>query len=168
MNITLIGMTGVGKSFIGQALAEVLNFDFIDVDERIERRFNLGLQEVVDHFGEERFLRIEEQAILDLGSMERCVISPGGSVAYLPRAMEFLRKSSRVIFLDAPFESIRKRIHNESTRGIIGLKNRKLKDLYEERRPLYQEYAEVTIVLPADLDKDTVVKEIVEAVKGQN
>ncbi len=64
--------------------------------------------------------------------------------------------------MDASFESIEKRIPNESTRGIIGLKSRTLRDLYEERRPLYQKYAELTIVLPDDLDEDAVVREILQ------
>ena len=162
MNITLIGMAGVGKSFIGQEMARRLSFEFIDVDERIENRFHLKLQEIVNHFGEQRFLHIEEQAVLGLGSIDCCVVSPGGSVVYSERAMDFLRKNSRVIFLDASFESIQNRIPNESTRGIIGLKHRELKDLYQERRPLYQKQAELTIVLPDELDKDTVVNEILQ------
>jgi shikimate kinase len=162
MNITLIGMAGVGKSSIGQEMARRLSFEFIDVDERIENRFHLTLQEIVDQLGEQRFLHVEEQAVLGLGSIGCCVVSPGGSVVYSDRAMDFLKANSRVIFLDASFESIQKRIHNESTRGIIGLKRRELKDLYRERRPLYQKHAELTIVLPDDLDMDAVVKEILQ------
>jgi shikimate kinase len=162
MNFTLIGMAGVGKSFIGQEMARRLNFEFIDVDERIENRFHLKLQEIVDQLGEQRFLRIEEQAVLGLEPIDCCVVSPGGSVIYSEKAMDFLRKNSRVIFLDASFESIQNRIPNESTRGIIGLKHRELKDLYQERRPLYQKQAELTIVLPDELDKDTVVNEILQ------
>ena len=162
MNITLIGMAGVGKSFIGQELARVLHYGFIDIDEMIEKKFDRTLQEIVDHFGEQRFLKIEEQAILDLGDIDHCVISPGGSAVYSVKAMEFLRKNSIVLFLDASFESIKNRVHNESTRGIIGLKKRKLKDLYMERRPLYQKYSEITIGLPDGLEKDTVIKEILK------
>jgi len=164
MNITLIGMAGAGKSFIGQELAKILNYGFIDMDELIERKFNLKLQEMVDHFGEQRFLRIEEQAVLDLGYFDRCVISPGGSIIYSVKAMEYLKKNSMVIFLDVSFKSITQRIHNESTRGIIGLKNRKLKELYQERRPLYQKYAEITIIQPDDMDQDAVINKILQKV----
>ncbi|HSB04633.1 MAG TPA: shikimate kinase [Thermodesulfobacteriota bacterium] len=162
MNITLIGMAGVGKSFIGQELATILHYAFIDIDELIEKQFNQTLQEIVDRFGEQRFLKIEEQAILGLGEIDRCVISPGGSAIYSVKAMEFLRKNSIVLFLDASFESIKNRVHNESTRGIIGLKKRKLRDLYRERKPLYQKYAGMTIKLPDALNRDVVVKEILQ------
>ena len=167
MNITLIGMTGAGKTSMGQELAKRLDFRFIDVDELIEKKFNLILQEIVDLYGDQSFIEIEEQAVLDLDPMDRSVISPGGSVIYSAKAMEFLSQNSTVIFLDASFESIRKRIHNQSSRGIIGLKGRKLLDLFEERRPLYQKYAERTIVLRDDLDRDAVVKEILQKLPNE-
>ena len=162
MNITLIGMAGVGKSSIGQEMARRLGFEFIDIDERIENRYHSKLQEIVNQLGEQRFLHVEEEAVLGLGPIERCVVSPGGSVVYSERAIEFLKANSRVIFLDASFESIQKRIPNETTRGIIGLKHRELRELYHERRPLYQKHAELTIALPDDLDRDTIVKEILQ------
>ena len=166
MNITLIGMAGVGKSTIGQELAKALTFKFTDIDERIETKFKQTLQQIVDRFGEEQFIRIEEEAILDLGDCDRLVISPGGSVVYLEKAMDYLQKRSLILFLDASFESIRKRISNESTRGIIGLKNRKLVDLFRERRPLYQKYAAHTIRLPDEPDKDAIVREILQKIPG--
>ena len=162
MNVTLIGMTGVGKTSMGQELAKRLDFRFIDVDDLIEKKLNLILQEIVDLQGDQSFIEIEEQAVLSLDPMDRSVISPGGSVIYSAKAMEFLGQHSIVIFLDASFESIQKRIHNQSSRGIIGLKGRKLLDLFEERRPLYQKYAERTMVLCDDLDRDAVVKEILQ------
>jgi shikimate kinase len=162
MNVTLIGMTGVGKTSMGQELAKRLDFRFIDVDALIENKFNLILQEIVDLYGDQSFIEIEERAVLGLDPLDRSVISPGGSVVYSEKAMEFLSQKSIVIFLDASFENIRKRIHNQSSRGIIGLKGRKLLDLFEERRPLYQKYAERTIVLRDDLDREAVVKEILQ------
>jgi shikimate kinase len=164
MNVTLIGMTGVGKTSIGQELAKKLDFRFIDVDELIEKKFDLILQEIVDLHGDQSFIEIEKQAVLGLDPIDRCVISPGGSVVYSAKAMEFLSQHSIVIFLDASFESIKKRIHNQSSRGIIGLRGRRLQDLFEERRPLYQKYAERTIVLRDDLDRDAVVKEILQII----
>jgi shikimate kinase len=162
MNITLIGMTGAGKTSVGQELSKRLGFRFIDIDELIEKTFNRMLQEIVDQYGDPAFIEFEEQAVLSLAPVDRSVISPGGSVIYSAKAMEFLSQQSIVIFLDASFESIRKRIHNQSSRGIIGLKGRKLQDLFEERRPLYQNYADTTIALRDDLDTEAAVEEILQ------
>src|SRR3990172_5202486 len=145
MNITLIGMAGAGKSVIGKSLATRLRYQFIDPDETIEKKMNLKLQEIIDRFGEDRFLQIEEQTILDLGRIDHTVISPGGSVVYSEKAMRFLKENSAVIFLDAPFESIERHIPDQSSRGIIGLKKEDLKTLFHEKRSLYQKYADLTI-----------------------
>jgi shikimate kinase len=84
-NITLIGMAGVGKSVIGKELAKELLYRFIDTDELIEKKFNLKLQEIIDQWGEERFLEIEEQTILKLGKLEHSVLS-------LPEGVSSIRK----------------------------------------------------------------------------
>jgi shikimate kinase len=68
-NLTLIGMAGVGKSVIGRKLAEVLRYEFVDIDEQIENRFGVKLQEVLDRLGEQKFLETEEQAILGLAQL---------------------------------------------------------------------------------------------------
>jgi shikimate kinase len=155
-------MAGVGKSVIGKELAKELFYRFIDTDELIEKKFNLKLQEIIDQWGEERFLEIEEQTILKLGKLDHSVISPGGSVIYSEKAMKFLKKISVVIFLDAPLENIEKRIPDLSTRGIIGLKTKNLIDLFYERLFLYKKYADQTINVSEHFCIDTIVKEIIQ------
>jgi shikimate kinase len=165
MNISLIGMSGVGKSTIGKKLSKKLGYNFIDIDLLIERENNMKLQSLLDSSGKENFLRVEEEAILGLGMLDRTVISPGGSVVYSDKAMKFLKMRSKVIFLDAPLESIRKRVPNFSERGVIGLKEKGLKALFEERHELYRKYADLTISLPKKFDKDSIVTQIIEKIK---
>jgi shikimate kinase len=157
LNISLIGMAGAGKSVIGRKLAEALHYKFIDIDERIENKFGLKLQEVLDQLGEQRFLEIEERTILELGPLNQTVISPGGSAIYSAKAMAFLKGCSVVVFLKAPFETIKKQISNLSSRGIVWKKRDDLKLLYEERRPLYETYADITIETSKDNDIDAIV-----------
>ena len=164
MNITLIGMAGVGKSVIGKELARALHYEFVDTDDLIERKLNLKLQEIIDQLGEGRFLEIEQEAILELNGIDRTIVSPGGSVIYSLEAMRFLKKISTVIFLDAPVGSIEKRIPNQSVRGIVGLKKKRLKDLFDERRPLYQQYADITVEMAEGFDREVVLKEIIQKV----
>lgn len=167
MNITLIGMPNAGKSIIGKELAKRLNYKFIDTDKIIEEKLNLKLQQIVAEFEEHGFLEIEEQTVLKLGKLDNCVISPGGSIVYSIKAMGFLKRNSVVVFLNASFESINKRISNQPMRRIIGLKRKGLKALFDERLPIYEKYADITIEMPEDLNIDAVIKEIIQKIDGK-
>jgi shikimate kinase len=145
VNITLIGMAGAGKSTIGKALAQRLDYTFIDVDCLITEEAGMTLQALIDKQGDSALVRFEEEAILKLEQVDKCIISPGGSVIYSEKAMEHLKKISKLVFLDTPFRSIVKRIRNTRTRGIVGLRDRSLKELFEERTILYKNYADFTI-----------------------
>lgn len=145
MNITLIGMAGAGKSTIGKALAKRLNYTFIDVDRLITKKTGMPLQDLIDKQGDSALIRFEEEAILGLGQLDNCIISPGGSVIYSREAMRHLKEISKIVFLDAPFRSIVRRIPNARKRGIVGLRDRSLKELFEERLVLYNKYADFSI-----------------------
>lgn len=145
MNITLIGMAGAGKSTIGKALAKRLNYTFIDVDRLITGKTGMPLQALIDKQGDSALIRFEEEAILGLEQLDNCIISPGGSVIYSREAMRHLKEISKIVFLDAPFRSIVKRIPNARKRGIVGLRDRSLKELFEERLILYNKYADFSI-----------------------
>ena len=162
MNITLIGMPGAGKSFIGKKLAKKIKYKFIDIDERIKKKTKLSLQYIINNLGEDKFLDIEEKTILELGDFNNCIISPGGSVIYLPKAMKFLKKNSIIVFLDVSFEIIKKRITNQETRAIIGLKKKTLKTIFNERLILYKKYADITIKIFNNSGSDVVIKNIIQ------
>lgn len=145
MNITLIGMSGVGKSRIGQLLAEKLHYRFIDIDRLMEKNSGTKLQEIIDCLGDRKFIEAEAEAILSIGRVSDTVISPGGSAIYSERAMEFLKGTSKVVFLNASLAEIKRRTTNFSQRGIVGLKEKGLERLFDERLPLYKEYADLTM-----------------------
>ena len=162
MNITLIGMPGVGKSLIGRALAKILGYTFIDIDRIIEKKTKLKLQGIIDKFGEEEFSNIEERATLELNLDDRCIVSPGGSVVYSRKAMKFLKKHSIIVFLNASSKSIDSWISNKSKRGIIRLKNKGLNKLFAERVPLYEKYADLTVRLSENYFLQRVVENIIK------
>lgn len=168
MNITLIGMAGAGKSTIGRALAKRLDYTFIDVDCLITEKTGMPLQALIDKHGDSALIRFEEEAILKLGQMEECIISPGGSVVYSEKAMEHLKKVSKIVFLDAPFRSIAKRVHNARNRGIVGLRDRSLKELFEEREILYQKYADFSIKVKWRENIQNIVEKIIMLCFGEN
>lgn len=162
MNITLIGMAGAGKSTIGKVLAKRLGYTFVDVDHLITENTGMPLQTLIDVEGDTALIRFEEEAILGLGQVDSFIISPGGSVVYSEKAMEHLKKMSKIIFLDAPFRSIARRLPNARKRGIVGLRNRSLKELFEERMVLYLKYADVSIKLKGKENIQEVVEKIIE------
>lgn len=162
MNITLIGMAGAGKSTIGRALAKRLNYTFIDIDGLIIERTGMPLQALIDRQGDSALLQLEEEAILGLGQVDNCIISPGGSVVYSKEAMKHLKEISKIVFLDAPFRSIVKRIPNARKRGIVGLKDRSLKELFEERLTLYNKYADLSIKIRERENVQRLVERIIK------
>lgn len=168
MNITLIGMAGAGKSTIGRALARRLSYTFIDVDWLITEKTGMSLQALIDEQGDLALIRFEEEAILKLEQVNECIISPGGSVVYSEKAMEHLKKVSKIVFLDAPFRSIVKRIRNTRNRGIVGLRDRSLKELFEERVILYKKYADFSVKIQERENVHRIVERIVRLCFGEN
>jgi len=162
LNITLIGMAGAGKSTIGRALAKHLGYTFIDVDHLIRENTGMPLQTLIDKEGDLAFIRFEEEAILRLEQVDRSVISPGGSVIYSEKAMTHLKTISKIIFLDTAFRSIAKRLPNARKRGIVGLRDRSLKELFEERMILYQKYADFSIKLNGKENIQEITEKIIE------
>lgn len=161
MNITLIGMPGAGKSLVGKEVARRLNLRLIDTDELIRQRTGLLLGETLARLGDELFIQLEEKVVLQLGNFDNCVVSPGGSVIYSQKAMDFLKRKSVVIFLNVPVEVIVDRV--EPQRGVVRLRDKSLKDLFSERLPLYEKYANQTIF--ANRDVHLVAEEIVGVLK---
>jgi shikimate kinase len=155
-------MAGAGKSTIGRALAKHLGYTFIDVDHLIREKTGMPLQTLIDKEGDLAFIRFEEEAILRLEQVDRSVISPGGSVIYSEKAMTHLKAISKIIFLDTAFRSIAKRLPNARKRGIVGLRDRSLKELFEERMVLYQKYADFSIKLNGKENIQEITEKIIE------
>ncbi|HSQ92675.1 MAG TPA: shikimate kinase [Methanoregula sp.] len=143
-NIILTGMPGAGKSTMGVILAKTLGMNFIDTDIRIQEETGRLLQEIIDTEGPARFLAIEEQAILSL-RCENCVIATGGSVVFSRRAMEHLKTDGIVLYLRIPFKEMVQRLSNIMTRGIVLDAGQSLRAMYDQRVPLYEEYADITL-----------------------
>ncbi len=143
-NVVLIGMPGVGKSTLGVLLARRLGYSFVDTDLLIQARYGQSLQDVVDTLGQEAFRAVEEATCLEL-SVDRTVVATGGSVVYFPRAMEALGRLGPRVWLDLDAETVRQRIALFPDRGLTIAPGQTLQDLYDERRPLYERYADIRI-----------------------
>lgn len=145
--LTLIGMPGSGKSAVGRIVAARLGWEFLDTDKVMEEEHGMPLQALVERLGEEAFRRVEEETVLKLVAREHTVISTGGSVVYSAAAMRRLSAISSVVFLDATLEAIRRHIRSEAPRGIVGMAEGGLEELYLQRIAAYRRHAQFTVAL---------------------
>lgn len=143
-NIILIGMPGCGKSTIGVVLAKVLGYHYIDADLLIQERENRLLSEIIEAEGPEGFNEIENRVNSSIET-DRSVIATGGSAVYGKEAMEHLGKIGTIIYIRLPLAELQARLGDLVERGISMKEGQTLKDLYDERTPLYEKYADLTI-----------------------
>lgn len=145
-NIILIGMPGAGKSTLGIVLAKILNYDFIDADLVIQNQCDKTLQKLIDACGPEGFIEVENQILQDIEAT-KSIIATGGSAVYSEEAMNHLSSIGRVVYLQISFEELVNRLHDLQERGVVlkGGIGMSLRDLYDERKPLYEKYANVTV-----------------------
>lgn len=159
-NITLIGMPGVGKSTVGVILAKVLGYEFLDSDLLIQKSEKSLLREIIERDGLEGFLKIENKINASINT-EKSVIATGGSVVYCDEAMRHLKEIGTVVYLKLEYEELKKRLGNLKGRGVVLREGQTLKDLYDERTPLYEKYADV-VVDEKKLDVEGTLQKILE------
>ncbi len=146
-NIILVGMPGSGKSTLGRTLAKALSYHFIDTDDVIMETYHKNLMQLIEANGTEGFIELEGNVIQSIHT-NRAVISTGGSAVYHEKAMQYLKSTGMVVYLHHAISDIASRVGNMVTRGVICRSGcLTLRDIYAERRPLYEKYADLTVDL---------------------
>ncbi|MFR4351629.1 MAG: shikimate kinase [Roseburia sp.] len=143
-NIVLIGMPGVGKSTVGVVLAKLLGYRFVDADLVIQEKEGKLLREIIEEAGVEGFLEVENRINCELEA-ERAVIATGGSVVYGREAMMHLKEIGTVLYLKLPCQELSRRLRDIKGRGVVLKDGQTLRELYAERIPLYEKYADITV-----------------------
>lgn len=143
-NIILIGMPGVGKSTIGVVLAKVLGYKFIDSDLVIQEQTGRLLKDIIAEDGIDAFIQIENDVNKSLNTT-KSIIATGGSVVYGREAMEHLSEIGTVVYLELELPALSKRLGSLEKRGVVLKEGQTLKDLYNERVPLYIKYADIIV-----------------------
>lgn len=161
-NIVLIGMPGSGKSTVGVVLAKVMGYQFIDSDLEIQRQEGKRLSVLIEEHGIDGFIEIESRVNAELWA-EYCVIATGGSVVYTERAMKHLKEIGTVVYLKLSYEQLKERLGDLRCRGVVLRGGQTLEGLYEERVPLYEKYADITID-EAGLNVEETMEKVVERV----
>ncbi len=166
-NVVLIGMPGAGKSTLGVVLAKIIGYDFIDADLVIQNQCDKTLQMIIDACGPEGFIEVENNILSDIDA-DRSIISTGGSAVYSDAAMKHLTEIGTVVYLKISYSQLVHRLSDLRERGVV-MKNgigMSLRELFDERLPLYERYAEITVDVD-DLTITAAARKVADALKAQ-
>ena len=163
MNVAVYGFMGVGKTTSGALLAEALGYEFIDMDDEIERRTGKTIPEIFMDDGEARFRELERDLVRELSGKDGYVIGCGGGALADLVNTEALRESSTLVYLTASVDEILARTGKESHRPLLKVDDprKTIEELIAKRRPVYERYAEVTIETT-----DKTPKEVADEIRG--
>ena len=145
-NVVLIGMPGSGKSTLGIVLAKIMTKDFIDADIVIQNQCDKTLQKIIDACGPEGFIEVENQILSKLEA-DNSIIATGGSAVYSDEAMKHLAEIGTVVYLKISYDQLVHCLSDLQERGVVlkGGIGMSLRELYDERLPLYEQYAGITV-----------------------
>jgi len=159
--LSLIGMSGVGKTAIGQKLSTALGYQFIDTDKVISEALKTELPAFIQKYGDKALLEKEEEVVSGLTFPLNTEVATGGSVVYSEKAMENLRQQSYVIYLQDSFENITRRTSLKNL-GIISPYSSQFEDIYLERIPLYEQYAHHIFDMPFPFNGEKAVANLMD------
>jgi shikimate kinase len=134
--VFLVGFMGAGKSSAGRALAEMLGFTFLDLDDLIESRSGKTISEIFAESGEAEFRRLETAALRSCGEVKRAVIALGGGAYVSEENRRIVRRIGKAIWLDCPFKVCLSRVEGDQSRPMLRGRDETEK-LYQHRLAHY-------------------------------
>ncbi len=145
--IFLVGFMGAGKSSVGGALAQLLSSRFVDLDERLCRRFGASIPEVFARHGEAAFRAAETEELAAAAALDGVVVAAGGG-AFVSAANRRLIEASGAtsVYLDLPWEALRRRLEADHDGRPLYGGGAAARLLWEERQDAYRR-ADVTVEL---------------------
>ncbi len=156
-NIALIGMPSCGKSTLGEILSKKLGRSFADTDNLIENRAEMPIEQIFEKYGQAHFRRLETDVLRECAFESGLVISTGGGVVTQKQNLDILRRNSVCVFVKRDLEKL-------CDDGRPLSKSRGITTLYNERLPLYKEFAQLEIDNNGDIE--SCADEIIRLLKG--
>ena len=166
--IILVGMMGAGKTTIGRLLSNQLEFNFIDLDRKIEEKSGVKINTIFEIEGEEGFREREHSALNEALAEEKVVISTGGGVVVKDINRSLIQKSeAMVVYLKASLDILLGRLKNDKTRPMLNKDNKllSLQKLLSEREPFYENLSDF-IIDTSHLKTNDVLKTITEKMES--
>jgi shikimate kinase len=161
-NIILIGMPGCGKSTIGSYLSKLLNLNFIDLDEYIEKKYNISIAEIFTK-GEDHFRKLETLALGEVCKNEGSIIATGGGIVKKDDNFTIMNENGFIIFIDRPVQLIMQDI-DVNCRPLLKENKNRLFELYNERITLYKACCHVEVI--NDTTFEDIIKKITDIYKS--
>lgn len=156
-NIALIGMPSSGKTTLAALLAEKMEREFLEADEMIAAQSHMTIPEIFENFQEEGFRNLESQIIKKSACTHSSIISCGGGVIKRSENMDALNQTSLVVYIKRPLELL---VTEDENRPLI---SKGIENLYQERKELYENYADLTIENNGTIDE--ALEKITEGLK---
>lgn len=159
MKIYLIGMPGCGKSTLGNILSKKLNYDYIDMDNYIEKQACMFIDEIFEAYGESYFRELETNTLKEFMELDNVIISTGGGIIKNKKHKELM--NGLCVFLDVPLDILEKRLNDSDIIRPL-LQTKTVYELYEERKELYDYFSDIKI---SNTNLDEAINKICEAIK---
>lgn len=158
MKIYLIGLPGCGKSTLGKKLAQKLNYSFIDMDQDIEIKACMFIDEIFELYGEAYFRALEKNTLMDYQNLDNVIISTGGGIVNDLKNKKLF--DGVCIYLKADLESIKKRLEESDIVRPL-LQKLSLEEIYTMRKDKYDYFKDIEIE-NNDIDQaiDSIIKEL--------
>ena len=145
--IVLIGFMGSGKTVAGRVLARLLEWDFADTDEEIEKVTGHTTLKLFKKYGALRFRSEEELILKKLINREKLVIATGGSLNLDNHNLNLLKNNSYFVLLQADLTILQQRLMRKNTRPLLGSRPEisKIEELLAARQAQYLQLADCII-----------------------
>lgn len=173
--IFLCGFMGAGKSTVGRQLAEKLELEFLDLDDKIEENAGQSIAEIFDESGESGFRTIERRAVLEVVREFEGVVALGGGSVQNQHMLDHLKLNGLLVFIETPIPVILDRISKDQNRPLLLDKygnpkdketlERELTALYKERLPLYEQ-AVITVQNDGSRSPEEMVKSLLKKIRN--
>lgn len=140
-NLVLIGMPSCGKSSIGKELGKKLGKKVIDSDEEIVKEIGMSIAEYFAKYGEDAFRQKETEVIKRISKETGIILSTGGGCVKNPKNIDYMKLNGKILFVDRPTQYLSIDPSRPLSKDMDTLRQ-----MYQQRLPLYQKYSDATIL----------------------
>nr|WP_315021410.1 shikimate kinase [uncultured Aminipila sp.] len=146
-HIYLIGFMGTGKSEVSKQLANAMELMVLDTDVLIEETSSMSIPEIFEQKGEAYFRSLETEVLRKISAFKRSIVSCGGGIALKDENLEIIKKTGRVILLNASAENIYMRVKNDTQRPLLknNMNVEYIEELMKKRQTVYDKSADIIV-----------------------